>query len=565
MLAALLGQLTACSPEPDAPSPALPERHARTATSRHAHITVALIVDQLSLWEAIERVPKLPPGGGLSRLLREADVAAELRYGYVETSTAIGHAALFTGLSPHETRVTSNEVLTPDGADVPIVRDANEHLVDERGQSTRPGTSLAALPDDRETFADALRRQRPDVTLACVSMKDRGAVFACGRHPDAVLWFDATSDAFVTSTAFASAFPPLGVGFGTPGIGASQRRDAWTPLDPAWLMRVSGPAAPRTEEGDFEGLGRAFPHAFEGLTHPAKAMLATPMADTLLMDLALSVLRRLPTGHDAYLAISLSAHDYVSHVFTPGSKEAWDELLRLDRQLARLYDALDAQYGAAGYGIVLSADHGAPGARDAASDARCKAASPDRFERACSPPVRLLVGDLSKRAEKIAERTLGKGHWILGTTEPILRFTDDVGHAKAEDRARLVLAEIAELGAVPGIARVVDTQTAKDACPGYDDDSMDALLCRSLPPHGPSGLLIVPEPGAFFETGYVPGEGCNHGTPYLFDRTVPFLVRRPGVARLHALPDPFSKQSRVDSRAYSRALAELMGIDPPGG
>ena len=36
-------------------------------------------------------------------------------------------------------------------------------------------------------------------------------------------------------------------------------------------------------------------------------------------------------GRPVMLALSLSSHDYVNHVFGPGSWEAWDELRRLDR------------------------------------------------------------------------------------------------------------------------------------------------------------------------------------------------------------------------------------------
>src|SRR4029453_10361499 len=58
------------------------------------------------------------------------------------------------------------------------------------------------------------------------------------------------------------------------------------------------------------------------------------------------------------LAVSLSSHDYVAHVFGPDSWEAWDELRRLDRGLAELLAALDALVGPNGYAVMLTGDHG---------------------------------------------------------------------------------------------------------------------------------------------------------------------------------------------------------------
>ena len=58
------------------------------------------------------------------------------------------------------------------------------------------------------------------------------------------------------------------------------------------------------------------------------------------------------------LALSLSSHDYVAHVFGPDSWEAWDELRRLDRGLAELLAALDALVGPTGYAVMLTGDHG---------------------------------------------------------------------------------------------------------------------------------------------------------------------------------------------------------------
>ena len=550
----------------DAPMEASSMTAAPAPPSRQSKLTLALVIDQLSLWEAVERLPALPPGGGLSRLALEASTAVELRYGYVQTSTAMGHSSLFTGLAPHDSGITSNEILDDSGKPFAIVSDRTTRLVSARGRLDRPGASLAALTPGRETLADALRRQRPDVTIACLSMKDRGAVFACGRAPDIALWFDVREDAFVTSTAFAEHFPPALSAFGTTGVGTRYRADQWKPKDPEWLAaRVTSPEIDRGQ-GNFEQLGTRFPHDFSASGNPARAMLASPMADELLTDLALATLDSLPPEKDAFLAISFSAHDYILHMFGAGAPESWDELLRLDQQVARLYDRLDALYGPSRYSIVLAADHGGPPAPEGDPGTWCNGGGQDYFERPCRHARRIYEAEITEKARAVARETLGAGDWVLGTSEPFVVLTKSARELPNQKLDRLLAALRSAISAMPGVADVFDTR-GSDArpCPPESDDSRDALVCRSLSGDRNGSLLVVPAHGAFFDSGYVEGDGCNHGTPFLFDRTVPLFVRPPrsvGQPRRSSLP-VFDPATRVDPRAYVVTLADLLSVDPP--
>ena len=58
--------------------------------------------------------------------------------------------------------------------------------------------------------------------------------------------------------------------------------------------------------------------------------------------------------------ISFSSTDYVGHLFGPSSLETEDNILRLDRILAELFQYVDKKVGLDKTLIVLSADHGAP-------------------------------------------------------------------------------------------------------------------------------------------------------------------------------------------------------------
>ena len=89
----------------------------------------------------------------------------------------------------------------------------------------------------------------------------------------------------------------------------------------------------------------------------------SPAGDELTLDFALTLLEKEELGQDKitdFLAISFSSTDYVGHLFGPSSLEAEDNILRLDRTLAKLFSAVDKKVGLKNTLIVLSADHGGP-------------------------------------------------------------------------------------------------------------------------------------------------------------------------------------------------------------
>jgi hypothetical protein len=439
------------------------------------------------------------------------------------------------------------------------------------GTVDRPGASLATLR--APTIADALREAKPEAFIASVSIKDRGALFGGGRKPDASLWFDAANDGFVTSTAFASpsAFAPRlpawAEPFTQPGYAKGHRTVAWTPLDPAWLGARVPPEqwASDRGEGNFHGLGAHFPHGFEGSEKPSKAFVATPFADAAVVEVAARAIDA-ATARDvpSLVAISLSAHDYIAHVFGPDAPEAWDELLRLDRLLATLQDRLDASVGPSGWAMVLSSDHGGPSTPEAARQRPCTRL-PDPYERPCDG-VRLQERDLARIAEEAADRALGPGDWVLGASEPFVVLRPAL-RADSAKRDRAVAAIVPALTKLFGIERAVDVRQVGAECPpdgGLDarTGGLDALICRSIAGETGGDIFVVTEPGTFIDTGYVEGDGCNHGSPWLFDRAVPIVVRSPaGVTRRSASVD--GELAPVDDRAFAASVSALLGIEAP--
>jgi hypothetical protein len=529
------------------------------------HVLITIVVDQMAAWMAETRWPQLPASGGFARLRREG-LTAELRYAHAATDTAPGHAALYTGATPRQSGIVANETLGRDDRPRSILLDERTRLVDGGGTMIdRPGSSLAHLRV--ETLADALVAQAAGARVYSFSLKDRGALPAAGRRPTVALWLDVAGGTFVTSTAFPPPPPWVAPLAGSAAVAAA-RAGGWAldAADGGFVAEHAETLDDQDGEGDLDGLGRVFPHAVPS----TKAMRATPLGDRVLFALARAALEEIgasarggPSAPPALLALSLSSNDYVQHVFGPQSWEAWAELLELDRRLATLLADADRAVGPGGYAVLLTSDHGGGALPEVGSEAAGVSCPPhsnprfDRWERTCEPRRRLSPTTLVTALEEAVMAELGPGPWVRGFTEPLIYLTQRGRALAAPERARLVRAAGEALRPL-GVRAVEDTRLLDPRGCASESDSLTALVCRAIDPGGPGDLYLVVAPGAFFDADLVPGFGTNHGSPYLYDRAVPLLVRAPGYLKAGATRD-----APVPAAAFTRTAASLLGIQPP--
>ena len=490
---------------------------------------------------------------------REGTYAREMRYAHAVTDTAPGHAALYTGLPPWKSGVWGNDVFDGNGEKrekVSILVDPGSHLVTREGVNAKAGSSMR--PTFAPTIADRFREVYPDALIASVSIKDRGAIFAGGRHPTASVWFDKGLDRFVTSDVFSARLPAWASSVDPAGLRASppEHLDApWDLLDAAWVKSHAATPDAQAGEGESGGMPITFPHDVAHAPMPALAFRGSPFADEAVLALALAAIDAEHAGdRPTLIAVSLSANDYVGHAFGPDSWEAWDELRRLDASLASFFAALDARFGANGWSAILSGDHGVttmPEVANSVPRARpwcAPGAKPDRWQRSCEHVGRLMPTDLA--------RELGTA--VTGVIDPYVYLTPSSASLPEPDATKLrgVLIDVLHLH--PEVDRVIDTRALPASCPPESDESTDALVCRSFVPGKSGDLYVVTKRGSFFDPDVVVGKGTSHGSPYLFDRTVPLLVRAPGRAVAgRVIDDPIS------FRAFARSLSTLLGIEPP--
>ncbi len=503
----------------------------------------------------------MPPDGGFARLVREGTWAKSLRYPYAVTDTAPGHASLHTGKVPAESGIFGNEI--PWGTHrTTFLRDAKTKVVTSRGVKDAAGSSAERLFVD--TVADRLRAAHPEALVLSISVKDRGAILPGGKRPTAVLWYDTPAGAFVTSTSFADSLPAW-ARLGDASAVAKARETPWTIGDRAWIEKHAKTADEGPGEGDLDGMGTTFPH-------PAKTNATfrpLPASDAMIVDLALAGIdAEYEEGRPTLVLLSFSAHDVVGHVFGPDSWEAWDLLYKLDATLARLFRALDAKVKS--YSVLLAGDHGnlsVPELQPRATGP-CAAKADDLERPLCTPGVRLMPATIRLELLAEIEKALGKGDFLLGIADPYVFLTKEGRALEGERRQKLDRAIVHHLKSKPGVAEVYDVQDLRKECPSllasarkapdraHGGEDLKTLVCRSFPPAADAGdYYVAVGPGSFWDAEYAPGKGMNHGSPWLYERTVPFFVRAEGIDAKRTIDAP------VDFTAYATIEAALLGLD----
>jgi len=535
--------------------------------AEHAPIVVAIVVDQLAAWVLQERIDKLPADGGFARLRREGKFFQEMAYSHAITETAPGHASLFTGKTPREHGIIANDVLGPDGkkqATIADPRDSSKLVTLDGAPGASLGSSLDKLEAKSDLVAAVFRSRYPkgQGLLAALSLKDRGALFAAGDSADYAIWFDAKVGAedepkrelgsFVTSKRYEAGVRASGLGeFVRIYLAASpedkrggvERLEGqpWQGGEPAWLSENSGVPL----GGDYAGFFSA--HLASQALKPGSAFRALPSTDRLLLGMALHILKNDPKQLPAFLSLSLSANDYIGHLWGPDSWEAWDELRRLDANLAWFFRELDA-FGPQAWSVVLSADHGTVSLEDDGKRSKCSDNPRSALDsgKPCSSSrargARVFVEDLHREAEiaadklamqdaggaKIEKVIAGVVYPYIYLAEPARSLTLDNPRLRAQLASRLD-SELRKR--FKGVHAILDVTPFHEyaTCPDERTQLLAALVCHSISRSSERGgdFYMVLKPGCFVDPELVKGLGVSHGSPYGYDRFVPMLVRDP--------------------------------------
>jgi predicted AlkP superfamily pyrophosphatase or phosphodiesterase len=322
-------------------------------------LVVFLVIDGLPQRQVLAYRDQLAPDG-LARFLDRGAWFAQAHYGHAFTVTAAGHATMLTGAYPHRTGIIGNDWRDLNtGAQEYCTGDTSATYI---GHKTQPldGTSPKNL--NAETVGDVLRRVDARSRVVGISGKDRGAILPAGKAGTAYMYMSGTGQ-FASSTYYMKEHPAWVGAYNARKPADRYFKTEWKPLlgDAAYARSVPD------GQNWFGPRGGKLPMmmgvAADDTPGPAfySALLRSPFGDQMTLDFARAAIAGEQLGRDDapdILAVSLSAHDYINHLWSAESRLSHDHLLHLDRMLQDFFRDLDGTVGAGNYIAVLTSDHG---------------------------------------------------------------------------------------------------------------------------------------------------------------------------------------------------------------
>ncbi|KAB2813674.1 alkaline phosphatase family protein [Phaeocystidibacter luteus] len=470
---------------------------------------VGITVDQMRA-EYLERfAPHFT--GGFQQFLSSGLIYRNCHYSHIPTYTAPGHATIFTGAQPRDHGIIGNDWYDPiTKTEHYCVEDTLESTI---GISTSEGDGMKSPRNLRTTtVTDELHLSTGGQSyIGAVSIKDRGAILPGGHAADEAYWFG-SSGQFVTSTYYTDETPEWVQSFHAKNASLADYTGIWD-----YMIEEEAYSACLPDDNPYESTfgnsSSAFPHDVSEWvkTRGPKAMLASPYGNQYLTDFATAMIDNIPAeiADDQYvdfISVSYSSPDYIGHAYGPRSREVMDTYLRLDLELKRLFDAMDAKYGEGNWVVFLSADHGV-------------AENPNHFgEELRMNATNHSSADLMVEMVEISEDIFGVN--VIEKFYNNSLYLDEsqvvsLGIEQSAIREKLALG----LSQVDAFKKIWTLEEINST------DSYQAKLRRNLVDERSAGLFIEWRDGNYIYSSV----GASHGSGYTYDTHVPMLLMGPSI------------------------------------
>lgn len=323
-------------------------------------LVVGIVIDQMR-YDYLHKFEKFYTEDGFKRIMKGGSNFTFAHYNYVPTYTGPGHTSIYTGTTPYYHGIISNDWYSRrTNSFVNCVEDDTVRTV---GEMTKEGKA-----SPKRLFTTTITDQMKIATngqcrIYSISLKDRAAILPGGHNADEVYWYSPESGKFITSSFYTNSLPQWVIRFNGNNLPGKLFQNDWELLLPGEDYALSSPDNAPWEDDVFSEGKTTFPHSFENVMNKKYDLIeSTPFGNELLLQFAKELIKNEKPGSSGYtdfLAISFSSTDYIGHAYGPNSVEIEDTYLRLDRQLADLFNTLDEYAGKGNYLLFLTADHGA--------------------------------------------------------------------------------------------------------------------------------------------------------------------------------------------------------------
>lgn len=507
-------------------------------------LVVGIVVDQMRI-DYLTRFENHFGNEGFKRFYDQGFVAKNHHFDYVQTKTGPGHASISSGTPPAIHGIIANDWFDKTtGVKQYCVDDASYKsvgtLTDEGKKA--PTQFLVSTFSDENRLATQSRGKSIGI-----SIKDRSAILSIGHAANGAYWFSCEEDGkFVSSTFYMNALPKWAADFNANRSIDNYLTtwDTYYPIDS--YVETGSDNTPY--ERIFKGRETpTFPYHLDELASENDGydiIKETPFGNSLITDFALEAVQgeALGTDDDAdVLMISYSSTDYVGHAFGVNSKEVQDTYVRLDLDLARLFAALDKQVGKGNYTAFLTSDHGV-------------AHVPLYLMDNNIPAGYFMKKDFVKKLKKHAADYFGSDKIIrnVSNNEIHLNYAEIAAQRFDVNQIKSVITSFAT--SFDGIAVAYDTGELMKM---NKSNTIIQRLQRGFHPKRSGDIVFVLEPG-FMDNGKYGTKGTTHGSAYIYDTHVPFMLFGEGVRKGHTY-------ERTNITDIAPTICAILGVSNPTG
>ena len=491
-------------------------------------IVVGIVVDQMG-YGLLHKFKSKYGEKGFNRLINEGFNFENHNFNYIPTVTAAGHASIYTGTTPRDHGIINNTWYSRE------IKNLNDNVRD-------PQVRLLGIERDDivgssphylmvSTIGDELKKSNENSKVVSVSLKDRAAILPGGKMADAAYWYDwhFSPGNFVSSSFYFEEVPKWVEKFNEDGRASKALDSVWNTVYPIESYTESAP-----DDNSFErAIGGkptpTFPYNFPELREVYRQqnaeyqlLLISPAGNSMLTEFGIQAIEEEKLGKDKdtdLFCISYSVTDVIGHTFGPQSVEMEDVMIRLDKEIEKLLDYLDDNFGQENYTAFITSDHGA------------------------GPPASQLAalgeptGVISNRVYQDSinyhlAKTYGLKPWVeYFETENLFLRRELIEHENLD--LSKIQKEVANyLLTLDGIAYAIP---AGDLNKGKFEGKVENMIQNGFYPDRSGDVMVVYDHGTIQTNRRVLNiedvKGSVHGSPYEYDTHVPLIWFGKGIKK----------------------------------
>jgi predicted AlkP superfamily pyrophosphatase or phosphodiesterase len=476
-------------------------------------LVVGIVIDQMR-WDYLYRFqPLFSEKGGFARFFQQGFLCNNTFIPYIPTFTAPGHTCIYTGSVPNIHGIVGNEWYASSlQKTVYCTEDASVQPV---GSAASKNGQMSPRNMFTTTITDELRLATNFKSKVIgIALKDRGAILPAGHAANAAYWYDSQTGKFISSTYYMNELPKWVNNFNERNLPDSFYALNWTLSLPENIYLNYCDSDHVSYERKIFGKNQTgFPYDLSAYIKKNYGILAsTPYGNSITTLLAEAAIKAEELGKDSitdFLTVSYSSTDYIGHAFGPNSVEQLDDFIKLDLELGKLFNFLDATVGKNKYTVFLTADHGVA------------------HIPAYTAKHNLPGGNLNihlKELNQILKNKFGKENMIASLENYQIYLNPKLIESDEIDEEDVETFLIHYLQQQEGISQVISFKELDEA---PLNSAIKERIVNGYHPQRSGQLQIIVKPGYMEGDGY----GTTHGLWNPYDAHIPLLWYGAGIQK----------------------------------